>query len=134
MPFALMFGFLLFVKSFHWLASDRIEWACPLFYFFYNQSSCLDRWTNDHIQAPRCCFTLGCQLSLQFCGGLIASCSYLPLSVRYLPALEEWYSLQVRLAVSIILLKNEPLIPLSKVWHIDGQRYEYYCQISPFCL
>ncbi|THV06784.1 hypothetical protein K435DRAFT_960381 [Dendrothele bispora CBS 962.96] len=24
--FALMFGFLLFVKSFHWLASDRIEW------------------------------------------------------------------------------------------------------------
>ncbi|KAF9529283.1 hypothetical protein CPB83DRAFT_853010 [Crepidotus variabilis] len=25
-PFALMFGFLLFVKAFHWLASDRIEW------------------------------------------------------------------------------------------------------------
>ncbi|KAF8135634.1 hypothetical protein EV363DRAFT_1551350 [Boletus edulis] len=25
-PFLLMFGFLLFVKSFHWLASDRIEW------------------------------------------------------------------------------------------------------------
>ncbi|KII92232.1 hypothetical protein PLICRDRAFT_172347 [Plicaturopsis crispa FD-325 SS-3] len=25
-PFGLMFGFLLFVKSFHWLASDRIEW------------------------------------------------------------------------------------------------------------
>ncbi|RXW23346.1 hypothetical protein EST38_g2493 [Candolleomyces aberdarensis] len=25
-PFALMFGFLLFIKSFHWLASDRIEW------------------------------------------------------------------------------------------------------------
>jgi E3 ubiquitin-protein ligase synoviolin len=25
-PFALMFGFLLFVRSFHWLASDRIEW------------------------------------------------------------------------------------------------------------
>ncbi|KIK82212.1 hypothetical protein PAXRUDRAFT_832347 [Paxillus rubicundulus Ve08.2h10] len=25
-PFVLMFGFLLFVKSFHWLASDRIEW------------------------------------------------------------------------------------------------------------
>ncbi|KAF9254602.1 hypothetical protein L218DRAFT_1009483 [Marasmius fiardii PR-910] len=25
-PFALMFGFLLFVKSFHWLASDHIEW------------------------------------------------------------------------------------------------------------
>ncbi|KZP34269.1 hypothetical protein FIBSPDRAFT_923812 [Athelia psychrophila] len=25
-PFALIFGFLLFVKSFHWLASDRIEW------------------------------------------------------------------------------------------------------------
>ncbi|KAG6878551.1 hypothetical protein C0993_004450 [Termitomyces sp. T159_Od127] len=25
-PFAMMFGFLLFVKSFHWLASDRIEW------------------------------------------------------------------------------------------------------------
>ncbi|KAG7446450.1 uncharacterized protein BT62DRAFT_986934 [Guyanagaster necrorhizus] len=25
-PFATMFGFLLFVKSFHWLASDRIEW------------------------------------------------------------------------------------------------------------
>jgi E3 ubiquitin-protein ligase synoviolin len=27
-PFALMFGFLLFVKSFHWLAADRIEWVC----------------------------------------------------------------------------------------------------------
>ncbi|KAF9254792.1 hypothetical protein L218DRAFT_1042344 [Marasmius fiardii PR-910] len=25
-PFTLMFGFLLFVKSFHWLASNRIEW------------------------------------------------------------------------------------------------------------
>ncbi|KAK0437498.1 hypothetical protein EV421DRAFT_1827835 [Armillaria borealis] len=25
-PFATMFGFLLFVKAFHWLASDRIEW------------------------------------------------------------------------------------------------------------
>ncbi|KAJ3713406.1 hypothetical protein C8R42DRAFT_727296 [Lentinula raphanica] len=25
-PFAIMFGFLLFVKSFHWLANDRIEW------------------------------------------------------------------------------------------------------------
>ncbi|KAF8057006.1 hypothetical protein FPV67DRAFT_1431016 [Lyophyllum atratum] len=25
-PFALMFGFLLFVKSFHWLAGDRIDW------------------------------------------------------------------------------------------------------------
>ncbi|KAF9245005.1 hypothetical protein BU15DRAFT_85815 [Melanogaster broomeanus] len=25
-PFVLMFGFLLFVKSFHWLASDRVEW------------------------------------------------------------------------------------------------------------
>lgn len=28
-PFVLMFGFLLFVKSFHWLASDRIEWVRP---------------------------------------------------------------------------------------------------------
>ncbi|KAJ3574657.1 hypothetical protein NP233_g1625 [Leucocoprinus birnbaumii] len=26
MPFVLMFGFLLFVKSFHWLSGDRIEW------------------------------------------------------------------------------------------------------------
>ncbi|KAJ4468273.1 hypothetical protein J3R30DRAFT_3715202 [Lentinula aciculospora] len=25
-PFAIMFGFLLFVKSFHWLANDRVEW------------------------------------------------------------------------------------------------------------
>lgn len=25
--FALMFGFLLFVKSFHWLVGDRIEWV-----------------------------------------------------------------------------------------------------------
>ncbi|TFY70852.1 hypothetical protein EVG20_g2151 [Dentipellis fragilis] len=25
-PFAVMFGFLLFVKSFHWLMADRIEW------------------------------------------------------------------------------------------------------------
>ena len=27
MPFILMFGFLLFIKSFHWLAGDRIEWV-----------------------------------------------------------------------------------------------------------
>lgn len=26
-PLALMFGFLLFVKCFHWLLSDRIEWV-----------------------------------------------------------------------------------------------------------
>ena len=26
-PFALMFALLLFVKSFHWLAGDRIEWV-----------------------------------------------------------------------------------------------------------
>ena len=26
-PFVVMFGFLLFVKSFHWLAGDRIEWV-----------------------------------------------------------------------------------------------------------
>jgi E3 ubiquitin-protein ligase synoviolin len=25
--FVLMFGFLLFTKSFHWLASDRVEWV-----------------------------------------------------------------------------------------------------------
>lgn len=25
-PFAIMFGFLLFVKSFHWLMADRVEW------------------------------------------------------------------------------------------------------------
>ncbi|KAJ3749169.1 hypothetical protein DFH05DRAFT_1520777 [Lentinula detonsa] len=25
-PFAIMFGFLLFVKSFHWLTNDRVEW------------------------------------------------------------------------------------------------------------
>lgn len=29
-PLAVMFGFLLFVKSFHWLLSDRIEWVRPL--------------------------------------------------------------------------------------------------------
>jgi hypothetical protein len=28
-----MFGFLLFVKSFHWLAADRIEWVCHTFTF-----------------------------------------------------------------------------------------------------
>ena len=27
-PFAIMFGFLLFVKSFHWLMADRVEWVC----------------------------------------------------------------------------------------------------------
>ena len=32
-PFALMFGFLLFVKSFHWLSSDRIEWVRIFVYF-----------------------------------------------------------------------------------------------------
>jgi E3 ubiquitin-protein ligase synoviolin len=26
-PLAVMFGFLLFVKSFHWLLADRIEWV-----------------------------------------------------------------------------------------------------------
>lgn len=27
-PFGVMFLFLLFVKSFHWLLSDRVEWVC----------------------------------------------------------------------------------------------------------
>jgi len=30
-PLAVMFGFLLFVKSFHWLLSDRIEWVLTAF-------------------------------------------------------------------------------------------------------
>ena len=30
-PFALMFGFLLFIKCFHWLLSDRIEWVCSAY-------------------------------------------------------------------------------------------------------
>jgi hypothetical protein len=63
-------------------------------FFTINLTSC--RWTNDHIQARHCYFTSGWQLSLQSCGGLIASCSCLPLSVHYLLALEEWCSLQVR--------------------------------------
>jgi len=29
-PLAVMFGFLLFVKSFHWLLADRIEWVQPI--------------------------------------------------------------------------------------------------------
>jgi hypothetical protein len=106
-PFALMFGFLLFIKSFHWLASDRIEWVC-LWSSSSQSNSHLGRWTNDHIQVHHCYFTLGCQLSLQSCSALIASCSTLPLSVLYLPALEEWCSLQVR-CVSHLL--NEPTAP-----------------------
>ena len=34
----------------------------------------------------------------------------------------------------IFLIEPMALNLLSKVWHIDGQRYEHYCQISPFCL
>ena len=94
----------------------------------------LDRWTNDHIQAHLCYFTLGCQLFLQSCGGLIASCSSLPLSVLYLPALEEWCSLQVRCVNPFFVEWTNSAYPLCKVWHIDGQRYEHYCQISPFYL
>lgn len=29
-PFAFMFGFLLFVKCFHWLMADRVEWVCHI--------------------------------------------------------------------------------------------------------
>lgn len=29
-PFAFMFGFLLFVKCFHWLMADRVEWVCDI--------------------------------------------------------------------------------------------------------
>ena len=127
-----MFGFLLFIKSFHWLASDRIEWACPS--SSSSQSiSHLGRWTNDHIQAHHCYFTSGWQLSLQSCGGLIASCSCLPPSVLYLLALEEWCSLQVRY-VNLFWLSEPTALICVKVWHIDGQRYEHYCQIYPFCL
>jgi hypothetical protein len=32
--FALMFGFLLFIKSFHWLAADRIEWVSHISHFY----------------------------------------------------------------------------------------------------
>ena len=107
-----MFGFLLFIKSFHWLASDRIEWVWPL--SSSSQSiSHLGRWINDHIQAHHCYFTSGWQLSLQSCGGLIASCSCLLLSVPYLPALEEWCFLQVR-CVSPFLNEPTALIPCVK--------------------
>ena len=37
-----MFGFLLFVKSFHWLASDRIEWVRFPHLVFRLYSLCLD--------------------------------------------------------------------------------------------
>lgn len=109
-----MFGFLLFIKSFHWLASDRIEWVCLL--PFTSQSNLpLDRWTNDHIQAHRWYFTLGCQLSSQSYGGLIALCSYSPLSALYLPASEEWCSSQVRLAShSCSLLRTSGTYPWVK--------------------
>ena len=47
-PFALMFGFLLFVKSFHWLASDRIEWVrvLNLVPWFHSHMQ-IQRWTKD---------------------------------------------------------------------------------------
>jgi hypothetical protein len=51
-PFALMFGFLLFVKSFHWLASDRIEWvSVPSLLANILILTILQRWTKDLIQA-----------------------------------------------------------------------------------
>ncbi|KAF8160975.1 hypothetical protein B0H34DRAFT_361119 [Crassisporium funariophilum] len=53
-PFALMFGFLLFVKSFHWLASDRIEWmdqrpypGPPLLFHFRMTILFAILWTTD---------------------------------------------------------------------------------------
>lgn len=51
-PFALMFGFLLFVKSFHWLASDRIEWvSITVLSPFRVRSDAAGRWIRGHILA-----------------------------------------------------------------------------------
>lgn len=53
-PFALMFGFLLFVKSFHWLTADRIEWmdqrpypGPPLLFHIRMSTLFLILWTTD---------------------------------------------------------------------------------------
>ncbi|KAK2467802.1 hypothetical protein APHAL10511_000097 [Amanita phalloides] len=55
-PFALMFGFLLFVKSFHWLAGDRIEWmdqvpypGPPLLFHIRMSTLFLILWITDFI-------------------------------------------------------------------------------------
>ncbi|KAF9467259.1 hypothetical protein BDZ94DRAFT_1318695 [Collybia nuda] len=55
-PFALMFGFLLFVKSFHWLAGDRIEWMDqrpypgPSLLFHFRMSTLfIILWTTDFL-------------------------------------------------------------------------------------
>ncbi|KAH6914103.1 synoviolin 1 isoform b [Coprinopsis sp. MPI-PUGE-AT-0042] len=54
--FAFMFGFLLFVKSFHWLASDRIEWmdqrpypGPPLLFHFRMATLFMVLWATDLI-------------------------------------------------------------------------------------
>ncbi|KAJ6593700.1 hypothetical protein B0H19DRAFT_877487, partial [Mycena capillaripes] len=52
--FVIMFGFLLFVKSFHWIAADRIEWmdqrpypGPPLIFHFRMTALFLLLWTTD---------------------------------------------------------------------------------------
>lgn len=85
-PFALMFGFLLFVKSFHWLASDRIEWVSlsqPRFEVDLTVSLC--RWTKDLTLDRPYCFTSEWPSFLLSCGRQTASCSCSLLSTRCQP-------------------------------------------------
>jgi hypothetical protein len=62
-PFVLMFTFLLFIKSFHWLAADRIEWVGS-----FDTSTCRFslsgrfRWINGPIPDRHPFFTLECPL------------------------------------------------------------------------
>jgi hypothetical protein len=55
-PFVIMFGALLFLKCFHWLVSDRIEWVSgeclPQRFSVLNELSCR-RWISCHILGPQ---------------------------------------------------------------------------------
>lgn len=74
-PFGLMFGFLLFIKSFHWLASDRIEWVRNTPYLVSPSVSCHPcRWTRGLTLDLHSLFISGWFSFLSFYGRLILSC------------------------------------------------------------
>ena len=91
-PFGLMFGFLLFIKSFHWLASDRIEWVRHAQYLLSSSVSChLRRWTRGLTLDLHSFFISGWFFFLSFYGQLISSCSCLLLNIRCRQVLVEWF-------------------------------------------